>query len=332
MLYETGVVHLSQIIKKTFPVRSTAVDNPEAFLAAVEPVAGRVLVGLPHGSKLHGKARVAGLSKVGFLAIDSTPFRVCIDPDHGFYGLTLTLDAPFAISDGGKINTFNRDSAHLLHPDQKFDFRTHAKTSILGTNFFVDNFQDHACRLKGDAGTYRQSTDIRISLANPAASSLARYLIFIWGELNHGGGILNSELTAKEIEDGLIAALVWAIEDSRANYEPARLDRTDARIARAEEYLLAHLCDPVSRTELAQLAGVSIRTLSRAFLKRHGMGPMEFLRRRRLEAARIQFLLAEPGEINISEVALRYGFAQPSKFSAAYKAAFNEIPSETLRR
>ena len=159
-----------------------------------------------------------------------------------------------------------------------------------------------------------------------------RYLTFVWGELNHGGGILTSDLAAKEIEDGLIAALVLAINETVADSEPGRLDRAHAGISRAEEYLLAHLCDPVSRTELAQIAGVSIRTLSRAFLRRHGMGPMAFLKLRRMEAARMELLLAEPGETRITDIALRYGFAQPSKFSSDYKTIFNEKPSDTLFR
>ena len=103
-------------------------------------------------------------------------------------------------------------------------------------------------------------------------------------------------------------------------------------ISRAEDYLLAHLCDSVSRTELARLAGVSIRTLSRAFARRHGIGPMAFLKRRRLEAAHTELLLAKPGEKRITDIALRYDFTQPSKFSSDYKATFNETPSDTLYR
>ncbi len=307
-------------------------DNPEAFEAAVEPVAGSVRVRPPRRSKLHGEVRVAGLQRIGFLAIDADPMTAYIDPAAGFYGLTIMRNTPFGISDGHRIQTFNRDSAHLLTPDKAFDFRASNGTSILGTNFFVDNLQDYACRLNGGADAFRMPEDSRVSLATPAGASLVRYLTFIWDELNHGGGLLNSELVATEIEDGLIAALVWSIYDTMANSEPGQLDRTHPGISRAEEYLLAHLCDPVSRTELAELAGVSIRTLSRAFAKHHGMGPMEFLRRHRLEAARMRLLKAEPREIKISDVALQYGFAQPSKFSSAYKAAFNETPSDTLFR
>ena len=58
------------------------------------------------------------------------------------------------------------------------------------------------------------------------------------------------------------------------------------------------------------------------FLKRHGVGPMSFLRLRRLDAARTELLTAEPGSTSVSEIALRYGFYELSKFSAAYKDAF----------
>ena len=83
---------------------------------------------------------------------------------------------------------------------------------------------------------------------------------------------------------------------------------------------------------MAQYAGVSIRTLSRAFEKRYGMGPMAFLKQKRLEAANKELLMSEPGEISVSDVAFRYGYTQPSKFTVAYKALFNENPSDTLYR
>lgn len=313
-------------------IHSIPFANPEAFESGVEPVAGSVRTRPIHGSKLRGKVRVADLQKIGFLTIDSDPMTTRIDRAAGFYGLTITRGTPFEISDEGRTRTFNRDSAHLLTPDKAFNFRAIDGASILGTNFFVDNLQEWAYQLNGGRDTFRLPEDSRVSLARPAGASLVRYLTFIWGELNHGGGILTSDLAAKEIEDGLIAALVMAINETVANSEPGRLDRAHAGMSRAEEYLLAHLCDPVSRTELAQIAGVSIRTLSRAFLRCHGMGPMAFLKLHRLDAARRDLLLGEPGKTRITDIALRYGFGQPSKFSADYNAAFNETPSDTLFR
>ena len=312
--------------------QSISFSDPEEFEAYVEPVSGSVQARPHSGSQVNGKVQFARLSRIGFLALDSEPMSVRIPPSHGFYGVTMTLGTPFNISDGGKSRTYNRDCAHLLAPDREFNFMNREKGSILGTNFFVDNLPDLASRLTGGEKPFQQSVAATISLATPSGSSLARYLTFIWNEINRGGGILNSQLVAKEIEDSLIAALVWTIEENHTRVKTDKPERADAKIRRAEEYLLANLCNPVSRVDLAEISCTSIRSLSRAFLKRHGMGPMEFLRQRRLEAARMELLLAEPGEKTVSEIALRYGFSQPSKFSTAYKKAFNETPSETLQR
>jgi AraC-like DNA-binding protein len=40
----------------------------------------------------------------------------------------------------------------------------------------------------------------------------------------------------------------------------------------------------------------------------------------------------QPGELQLSELAFRWGFAQPSHFTTAYKQAFGELPSHTLSR
>jgi transcriptional regulator GlxA family with amidase domain len=170
-------------------------------------------------------------------------------------------------------------------------------------------------------------------LASPIGSGLQRYVTFVWGELSRGGGILSSDFVAQELEDGLISALALALLEEGSICSSRDETRwADRRITRAEDYLLAHLRKPISRAELAEVAGISIRAISRGFAKRHGMGPMAFLKRRRLEAARADLCTAEPGSLSVSEVAFRYGFAELSSFSAAYKAIFHEAPSETLRK
>ena len=59
---------------------------------------------------------------------------------------------------------------------------------------------------------------------------------------------------------------------------------------------------------------------------------MSLLRQWRLDAARMELLTAEPDSTTVSEIALRFGFSNLSKFSAAYKATFGEPPSKTLQR
>ena len=95
---------------------------------------------------------------------------------------------------------------------------------------------------------------------------------------------------------------------------------------------MGHLAKPVSIAEVASVAGVSARTLSRAFQRRRGTTIKGFLKERRLEAANRALILADPDETNVTRVALDLGFDQLGRFSADYKRAFDELPSETLAR
>ncbi len=81
---------------------------------------------------------------------------------------------------------------------------------------------------------------------------------------------------------------------------------------------------------LAEVAGVSIRTLSRAFSKRHRMGPLAFLKQRRFDATYRALLGATPEETSVTQVAMNYGFWHMGKFAIEYRQLFGESPSHTL--
>jgi transcriptional regulator GlxA family with amidase domain len=135
-----------------------------------------------------------------------------------------------------------------------------------------------------------------------------------------------------ELEDELITALLIAMEENQNDTKRQTTGRSEkVQLANAEDYLFSNLTNPVSRAELAEVAGVSIRSLSRAFMKRHGVGPMKFLKQRRLEAVRMELMNAQPKNTKVSDVALRYGFTELGKFSLLYKSIYNEKPSETLK-
>ncbi len=103
-------------------VHRPPVTDPEAFEAAVEPVAGRVYTRPARGTRLRGAVRVARLPKIGFLAIDSDPMTTRMEAASGFFGLTITRGAPFKIADDRRIRAYQQNSAHLLLPDSPFDF------------------------------------------------------------------------------------------------------------------------------------------------------------------------------------------------------------------
>ena len=93
----------------------------------------------------------------------------------------------------------------------------------------------------------------------------------------------------------------------------------------------ANADEPLRLGDIAQAAGVPVRTLLEAFRRARDCSPMQYLRDMRLDVA--QRRLREPqAGTTVSAVAMDCGFAHLARFSQSYRARFGESPSETLRR
>ncbi|WP_223448798.1 MULTISPECIES: helix-turn-helix domain-containing protein [Pseudomonas] len=84
--------------------------------------------------------------------------------------------------------------------------------------------------------------------------------------------------------------------------------------------------------ELSQVAGVSLRQLQHAFKTYTGMSPTQWLRLRRLNSAHRELLSRTPTQTTVAEVAMHWSFWHLGRFSSSYRALFNELPSDTLKR
>ena len=88
------------------------------------------------------------------------------------------------------------------------------------------------------------------------------------------------------------------------------------------------LREDLTAESLAELAGVSLRTLQRLFRDRFGTSPMNWLMEARLqEAAR----LIRGGDDPVTKIAYRVGFKDPSHFTRRFKSRFGVSPNEFRR-
>lgn len=102
-------------------------------------------------------------------------------------------------------------------------------------------------------------------------------------------------------------------------------------VRKAERFMVDNAETPITVSDVADHLGVSLRSLQSGFRKWRNSTPSAFLRQVRLQRVRDE-LLRSDGQGNVTTVALRYGFAHLSRFSAYYQSAFGEAPSATLRR
>jgi AraC-like DNA-binding protein len=100
----------------------------------------------------------------------------------------------------------------------------------------------------------------------------------------------------------------------------------------ATELAQAHPNPSPNVAELAQLNGVSERTLRRAFQGCYGLSPLEYLRIHRLHQARKLLRTSCPDTTTVTQVAFDGGFWDLGRFAGSYRQLFGELPSETLRK
>lgn len=101
---------------------------------------------------------------------------------------------------------------------------------------------------------------------------------------------------------------------------------------RAAELMEDSLESARSVAEIAQLLGVSERTLLNAFQSRFGASPRRFAQAMRLNRARALLRRPTYPQILVKDVAAQCGFWDFGRFAAKYHQLFGEYPSETVAK
>lgn len=114
-------------------------------------------------------------------------------------------------------------------------------------------------------------------------------------------------------------------EQQWALHRPRGLD-LDPLLERIE----ANLAGRVTLAEMEAWSGRSARALQLAFQKRFGIGPMQWVRDRRLDLVRAKLLAARPGD-TVRGIAVSCGITRMATLIPEYTARFGERPSDTLR-
>jgi AraC-like DNA-binding protein len=172
-----------------------------------------------------------------------------------------------------------------------------------------------------DQTRYRPNENVGL-VAVQGLSRLAHHLAQRPGTL--------SEDAAEFWRRTIIECMAVAIRSSRPPDKSSHLPSAMKLVRLVEDYLQMTDDRPLHISELCSRLGVSRRSLHRAFHEIFGIGPVTFLRHKRLCTAHSILKAGLPGETTVSEVALQLGFAELGRFSHDYHVMFGEYPSQTL--
>jgi AraC-like DNA-binding protein len=266
------------------------------------------------------------LGKVGLFTVNAGSFEAHKEPHNEFYGLTIPLNSSFTINDDQSTQSYESGVGHLTSPGNPLDLTCKRKCHFLACAFSLSPTNQYLqTLLQTDSAEFTPlSPDVLFNTRD--GSALLSSVLQAWTQLNQQNHSL-SENERLELEDDLLASLVLY-----ANEQPEQKNTPFSSLRHAEEYICANLKNPVTRDILADVSGRSIRSLSRSFQQKHGIGPMTFLRRCRLQAIYLNLLSAEPGTTTVTQVVTSYDFSHSGKFSIEYKTAFGESPSVSLAK
>ena len=172
-----------------------------------------------------------------------------------------------------------------------------------------------------------------MDLTTPEGRVWQSVVNLVAGELVSHGRLLSHPLAGRQLERTLLDALLLG----HAHSHVEELTRPDApavpsSVARAVELLHERPAEAWSSTVLARAVHLSVRSLQNGFHQRIGKPPMTYLRDLRLRGIHEALKRATPGTTTVEAVAYSWGMAHLGRFAAAYRRAFAEMPSETLKR
>ncbi|GAA4931037.1 AraC-like DNA-binding protein [Actinomycetospora succinea] len=106
-----------------------------------------------------------------------------------------------------------------------------------------------------------------------------------------------------------------------------------ATLRRAITYLEEHAADDVDVADVAAAAGLGVRGLQMAFRRWRDTTPLAHLREVRLARAHQELRAADArtGGETVADIAARWHFTHPGRFSVTYRERYGCSPSETLR-
>jgi AraC-like DNA-binding protein len=174
------------------------------------------------------------------------------------------------------------------------------------------------------------------SMAPASRSTAARWsqtMALICRELIGSETSELSPLLAEELTRLGAAVLLETFPNNAMAHSERRLARfPPAAARRAAEFIDASADQPLTATDIAAQAGVTLRALQYAFRRHYGVTPMGYLRRVRLARAHAELHQADPASgLTVAEVARAWGWVSASQFSAVYRRQYGQLPSRTLR-
>ena len=258
--------------------------------------------------------------------------EVSIEGEGDLFCFTTLLQGDLTVIERGKPAVGNAAHGLAFRPGQETGLVT--SDDSLRTNVFikvgeVEEALEHMLDTR-----LRKPLEFRPTLdwSGGLASSLKFQLDLVTHEFERPDGVADNAVALASTTDLLVALVLRGARHSHSDQLDLGADcAVPAYVHRAEEFMRVHGAEPLRIPDIAAAAGCSVRTLNAVFKRFRGRTPLAALHAIRLEQVHAE-LCRSAGDAPIGAVARRYGFTNASRFVAAFRRRFGEMPLDAVRR
>lgn len=249
-----------------------------------------------------------------------------------FFLVQIPLKGEDRVTSGKDIQLSRPGTGTIHCPGQSFAMNWSAECSKLVVRIERDALERHARTLLGHLPREPLHFATELDTRSGGGRAWERTVRHLLRSLQQNPELVAHPLMRVQFEQLVMSGLlVWqagSISSSLGRVGQVVLPR---HLKTVEDYMRAHLDAPITNEQLAELAGVSLRTLYNSFKKFRGVSPMRYLKDLRMEKVREELL--DTGKLrNVTTVATRWGFFELGRFAVEYRKRYGESPSDTLRR
>lgn len=276
---------------------------------------------------------VASLNSVNFSLVHyGSDVVATVEEGSGIYVL-MPIAGHLEVNSGGQRLFCKPGSGVVLNAGVGFQKIMRNGYKQLVVKFDPEALLQHLGDLKGIIPSSPIHFDSMMDTSSSRGASWWRTVHYVMEELRNADLSCPQQLIYEPLEKLLMQNILRCQSHnySRALEAPKEFQLTPWYIKKAEDYLQSNYSEAVTLEALAQITGVSPRSLQYGFKKARGITPMQYLKEIRLERVRDKLLRGDP-ESSVTPLALACGFRQLGWFACQYREKYGETPSETLKR
>jgi AraC family ethanolamine operon transcriptional activator len=171
------------------------------------------------------------------------------------------------------------------------------------------------------------------AVQSPAAfAPVTCYLKELLGLVQQRSPFLQKPQSSQIILNDYLPLLIEAIPPMGTKGFKADCPRSRVQLVQqAEDYMMAHLDEPMTLKDLCKILHTSSSPLNYGFQEVFGLSPMAYLKRLRLHAAHKALKTSDPTVTTVQDIAHQFGFWHTGRFSQEYRQLFGELPSIALK-